>query len=67
LQHAIDDRTIPPIPADPAESIQPVGCANPTFPGAGFDVEQIALGAVRLAVQTLAAGTEGGIRTRTGM
>lgn len=60
LQHAIDDRTIPPIPADPAEPIQPVGCANPTFPGAGFDAEQIALAAVRLAVQTLTAGAGGG-------
>lgn len=56
LQHALDDKSIPTPPADPDGGVQPEGCASPTFTGAGFDVEQIALGGVRLAVATLSAG-----------
>ncbi len=46
-------------PQDPAESVQPPGCAEPTTPGAGFDVAQVALAAVRLTVGTLTAGAPG--------
>lgn len=60
LQHALTDGTIPSPPADPAGQIQPVGCADPTFTGAGFDVGQIALAGVRLAFSTLLTGKSGG-------
>lgn len=44
----------------PENWVQPVGCSNPTFTGAGFDLEQIALTGVRLAVGTLAGATPDG-------
>jgi molybdopterin/thiamine biosynthesis adenylyltransferase len=52
------------IPAPPHERrgrpIQPDGCADPTFTGAGFDLAEIALNGVRLAVSTLTEGVAGG-------
>lgn len=51
---------VPEPPADTAQPIQPVGCANPTFTGAGFDMANIAMHGVRLAVSTLTADTENG-------
>ncbi len=39
-------------------NIQPVGCFHPTFTGTGFDMDHISLGAVRLAVSTLCAGSD---------
>lgn len=54
-----DGGAIPRPPHDPAGSVQPPGCAEPTAPGAGFDVAQVALAAVRLAVGTLTAGAPG--------
>lgn len=38
---------------------QPVGCADPTFTGAGFDLATISLAATRLAVATLLRGVDG--------
>jgi len=40
-------------PADPAGDIRPAGCADATFTGAGFDLMQVAMAGVRLAVSTL--------------
>src|SRR5262249_10391097 len=53
LQWAREDGTIPSPPSDPDGDIQPLGCANPTFTGASFDIQHIALGAVRLGAATL--------------
>jgi len=53
LQARIDEGSIQLAPYDALGSIQPVGCGDPTFIGAGFDVTQIALAGVRLAVSTL--------------
>jgi predicted ThiF/HesA family dinucleotide-utilizing enzyme len=39
---------------------QPLGCADPTFTGTGFDVASVALAGARLAVGTLLRGIEGG-------
>jgi len=52
---ACDDGTIPEPPSAPEEqgTVQPTGCADPTFTGAGFDMFQIALTGVRMAVSTL--------------
>jgi Prokaryotic E2 family B/ThiF family len=59
LQHATNDGTIPSPPSDPSGNVQPRGCADPTFTGAGFDVAEVALNGVRLAVSTLADGHSG--------
>lgn len=56
LQTAIfDTRVIPePVYEETGEvNIQPAGCADPTFEGAGFDIQEISLEAVRMAVSTL--------------
>lgn len=44
----------------PTAWVQPVGCGSPTFTGAGFDLEPIALAGVRMAVGTLTGGAAGG-------
>ncbi len=44
--------------ADPAPFRQPLGCADPTFTGAGFDVAEFSLVAARLAVSTLLDGRD---------
>jgi hypothetical protein len=58
LMHWIAEGKIPSPPADPAGGVQPAGCGDPTFTGAGFDVASIALGGVRLAAATLARGAQ---------
>jgi len=52
-RHRIKDGSLPSPIADPKGEFQPVGCANPTFTGTGFDTGIIALGGVRLAISTL--------------
>jgi molybdopterin/thiamine biosynthesis adenylyltransferase len=48
-------------PADKdAGAVQPVGCADPTFRATGFDVAQVTLMGVRMAVGTLTAGEADG-------
>jgi hypothetical protein len=44
---------IPAPPADISGNVQPAGCSDPTFTGAGFDLATIALAGVRTAVSTL--------------
>lgn len=46
-------------PADPEGEIRPVGCADATFTGTGFDVAPAALAGVRLAVSALCDGLPG--------
>ena len=60
--HALDeDGTIPQPPNDPhGDGLQPVGCGSVTFRAAGFDVEEIALAGVRMAISTLSEGSTGG-------
>ena len=55
LMHHIDTRSIPGPARSPAGTVQPIGCANPTFTGAGFDLAEIALAGTRLAIATLCA------------
>lgn len=53
FQHQLGDGTIQ-LPADwGAREIQPGGCSQPTFIGAGIDSDEVALLAARLAVATL--------------
>jgi molybdopterin/thiamine biosynthesis adenylyltransferase len=48
------ERGLIPLPSsDRNGEVQPAGCADPTFTGAGFDVAEIVLGGIRLAVSTL--------------
>lgn len=49
----LNDQTIPNPAQDPSDLFQPVGCADLTFTGAGFDAGIVALSGVRLAVSTL--------------
>ncbi|KGH44959.1 hypothetical protein IN07_20365 [Modestobacter caceresii] len=61
LEYALNDESIPPVSAAPEEDgVQPVGCADPTFAGSGFDLAEVALHAVRVAVATLQQGRPGG-------
>ncbi|NMG42634.1 hypothetical protein GPA22_02655 [Aromatoleum toluvorans] len=49
------------LPADTgSDEIQPGGCSQPTFIGAGIDSDEVALLASRLAVATLCSGQPGG-------
>lgn len=49
----------PPSAPDAQGNVQPTGCADPTFTGAGFDMLEIALAGMRLAVSTLCEGHAG--------
>lgn len=53
LNNELTEKRIPMPPADPDGEIQPAGCADPTFTGAGFDMSFIALSAVRQAISML--------------
>lgn len=50
------DGNIPAPPADSTGKIQPVGCGDFTFTGASFDLQNVSLAGVRLAVSTLCKG-----------
>lgn len=52
------DGNIPFPPESPEALVQPVGCADPTFVGSGFDLAEVALHAVRVAAAHLTAGCE---------
>lgn len=54
-----EDRTIPLPPADDAGEVQPAGCADPTFIGAGVDLQEVALEGVRSILGTLSGGPDG--------
>ena len=61
LEYALSDESIPVLSAAPdAAGVQPVGCADPTFTGSGFDLAEVALHTVRVAVATLQANEPGG-------
>jgi molybdopterin/thiamine biosynthesis adenylyltransferase len=59
LQAARNSGLIPNPPSDPAGQVQPAGCADPTFTGASFELAQVSMQAVRVAVATLTGGTPG--------
>ena len=54
-KHWIDDGSISEPPEKVNDEVQPTGCGDPTFTGAGFDLAQVALASVRSAVSTLCA------------
>lgn len=59
--YALKDGQITQPPHDPnGDDLQPVGCGDVTFRAAGFDVEEVALAGVRMAVSTLCEGSSGG-------
>lgn len=57
-EKACEDGIIKDPPADPKpdSTFQPAGCGDPTFTAAGFDMLQIAITGVRVAVSTLCEG-----------
>ncbi|MCO6177480.1 ThiF family adenylyltransferase [Ciceribacter sp. RN22] len=57
-EHAYVEGTIPRAPGatDYSELTQPPGCAENTFTGASFDLQELVLQAVRLSVETLDDG-----------
>lgn len=56
-QCMIDRRELPVPASNPDGEVQPVGCADPTFTGAGFDVASVAFDGVRLVASTLLGGS----------
>jgi len=60
LQHAMTEGLVPTPLHDPRGTLQPAGCASPTFTGAGVDIQLVSLMAARTAIATLCAGTENG-------
>lgn len=60
FRHALQDGTIPEPPFNEAGEVQPVGCADPTFTGSGFDLQQVSLAGVRCIASTLCADCDGG-------
>jgi hypothetical protein len=60
FQAALKSGTITSPPAHPNGGVQPRGCGDPTFTGAGFDLAQVALSAVRIGVSALCEGSDGG-------
>lgn len=61
LEYSLNDASIPVLAAAPESAgVQPVGCADPTFTGSGFDLAEVALHTVRVAVASLQADEPGG-------
>ena len=61
FRHAENDGVISTYPPhDEAGTVQPKGCSDPTFTGAGFDMAFVALTGVRVAISTLCEGHAGG-------
>jgi molybdopterin/thiamine biosynthesis adenylyltransferase len=56
----LNDGTIPEPQAEDEADIQPVGCDAPTFRGAGFDMDAIAITCARLAASTMCRGAKDG-------
>lgn len=53
LQHHINDRTIPRPPVADGPLVQPPGCGEPTYTGAGFDLTILAAHAARVVASVL--------------
>jgi molybdopterin/thiamine biosynthesis adenylyltransferase len=61
LEHSLDDGSVPAAPAAPETvGVQPVGCAEPTFTGIGFDLAEVSLHAVRVSSGLLQADVRDG-------
>lgn len=60
LQHAMTEGSVPTPLHDASGTLQPAGCASPTFTGAGVDVQVVSLMAARMAIATLCAGAKNG-------
>ncbi len=60
LMHHLDTGSISTPPRSPTGTLQPIGCANPTFVGTGFDLTEVAIAGVRLTIATLCSENEKG-------
>ena len=59
-RYACEEGVIEEPPSDPAGKVQPLGCAEVTFTGAGFDMAEVAIAGVRTAIAALNQDGEGG-------
>lgn len=59
MRLAQDKKAIPEPPSDPSGKLQIPGCGDISFTGAGFDLQNISLAGVRMAVSTLCREFEG--------
>ncbi|MAS53141.1 MAG: hypothetical protein CMJ44_00685 [Pimelobacter sp.] len=59
FKHSQFGGTLPMPPEDESGGVQPLGCMDPTFTGAGFDLAPVSAEAARMAVATLCQGHEG--------
>lgn len=57
-QHGLQDGSIPAPPMKPSGEVQPVGCADRTFVGAGFDMLHVSVEAVRAVASILCGDAE---------
>ncbi|WP_127020459.1 ThiF family adenylyltransferase [Flagellimonas beolgyonensis] len=60
LQYHLNDGTIKPPNEDKNGGIQPQGCGDVTFTGSSFDLQNISLAGVRMAVDVLKVGKQTG-------
>jgi molybdopterin/thiamine biosynthesis adenylyltransferase len=60
LQHHMLNGSIPTPKIDESGDVQAAGCGDMTFTGASFDLQNITLAGVRLALSTLSVGQAGG-------
>lgn len=60
LQAALESDEIPNPPEDGSCKVRVRGCFDPAFTGTGFDMDHVALMAVRMAVATLCRGSKSG-------
>lgn len=60
FRHNQSEGAYPSPSSEEGPTVQPVGCFSPTFTGSGFDMDSVALGAVRLAISTLCIDVENG-------
>ncbi|RNI31767.1 hypothetical protein EFA69_06090 [Rufibacter immobilis] len=60
FKHAQNTGLIPVPVKDDAGEIQAAGCGNQTFTGASFDLQNVTLAGVRLAISTILSDTPGG-------
>jgi hypothetical protein len=58
--HTLSEHAIPIPIGDDTDELQTAGCIDISFTGSAFDLQQVSLAAVRLAISTLCSKDEGG-------
>ena len=58
MKYSQEEGTIPVPVSDNSGKVQPIGCGDPTFTGASFDLNNVSMAGVRLAISTLCNDAE---------